>query len=408
MGKASRKKRDSIASATEKRIGARRQEVKLFLRSIGFQSSDPSPGTWEHFLEIFPAGEVHELGDAIAARAEDLAVPAPYSLMWRSPKWARETYGWFAPITVAWLARLADLELRAKRILDLGCGPGVHACFLAKKFPEAEVIGVDISEQGLNVASDLASQLKLSNVRFLQADLDSLAADEIGGPVGIVLASTLLGDAHSEGFRSLTPPDPWSTSTSVETLLHQGYIEGVEAIAALLSTNGTYVGLERASVESYANWLGGLARCGLRPDPTRSGHINIRTLGQAERLSLVLADRDTETPLSMGDMLALVRKEFADAFVAEDELHADPPVSRVWGVEIQVVDEEGGGRTRVDYLRLSSGRTVRFESTTRGHRELRAVTGNIALQIDNDRAFVNELLETDPRVVAVQELPALT
>jgi SAM-dependent methyltransferase len=162
--------------------------------------------------------------------------------MWRTPEWARETYGWFAPITIAWLAWVTTLELSAQRIIDLGCGVGVHTCFLAKRLPGAEVIGTDVSREGLDVATDLAARLTLSNVRFIEVDLSALAPADLGGGADIVLASTLLADAHPESFGFLDPPDPWSTSKSVDTLVRRGSVVGIKTMDVadgLLTVVGT-------------------------------------------------------------------------------------------------------------------------------------------------------------------------
>ena len=57
----------------------------------------------------------------------------------------------------------------AKRILDLGCGTGRHAIFLAKK--GFEVYGIDISQSGLGIINKIKSKLKLRNITLKRADM---------------------------------------------------------------------------------------------------------------------------------------------------------------------------------------------------------------------------------------------
>jgi ubiquinone/menaquinone biosynthesis C-methylase UbiE len=60
-------------------------------------------------------------------------------------------------------------QLHNKRILDLGCGTGRFA-FLFEEEKPLSVLGVDLSEQMLNIAREKARS-RGSNVKFLQADI---------------------------------------------------------------------------------------------------------------------------------------------------------------------------------------------------------------------------------------------
>lgn len=61
-----------------------------------------------------------------------------------------------------------------KKILDAGCGRAVFSFQLAKKFPEATVIGVDTDEEQLAVNRCIAQQAGLANVIFKPMDVASL------------------------------------------------------------------------------------------------------------------------------------------------------------------------------------------------------------------------------------------
>ncbi len=49
------------------------------------------------------------------------------------------------------------------RILEVGCGEGFVLSRLAKLFPQAEIVGVDIDDQALTKAKELCPQAKLLN-----------------------------------------------------------------------------------------------------------------------------------------------------------------------------------------------------------------------------------------------------
>lgn len=60
------------------------------------------------------------------------------------------------------------------RILDAGCGSADHTFFLARRFPEASVLGMDIDGTLIARNTEVAARLGISNVRFEVGDLCAL------------------------------------------------------------------------------------------------------------------------------------------------------------------------------------------------------------------------------------------
>jgi SAM-dependent methyltransferase len=76
------------------------------------------------------------------------------------------------------MAELARIEVGAgSRILDVGCGDGATTLSLAKRYPQAEVRGVDFSPQMIALARSRAGA---SNVSFAEGDVRRLR-DAVGG-----------------------------------------------------------------------------------------------------------------------------------------------------------------------------------------------------------------------------------
>lgn len=64
-----------------------------------------------------------------------------------------------------------------KRILDAGCGSGDHSLYLARRFPTAQVEGVDLLGDSIRLASDSAQALGIDNVVFEKRDLTTLEVE---------------------------------------------------------------------------------------------------------------------------------------------------------------------------------------------------------------------------------------
>lgn len=84
---------------------------------------------------------------------------------------------------------ISGLRIRLRRILpvlkgdphhvlDAGCGRGVFSYQLARKFPQAQVVGVDIDVQQLQINTIIAERVGLKNLSFRVADITKLPFKE--------------------------------------------------------------------------------------------------------------------------------------------------------------------------------------------------------------------------------------
>jgi ubiquinone/menaquinone biosynthesis C-methylase UbiE len=74
----------------------------------------------------------------------------------------------------AFEAALQALDLSPSRVLDLGTGTGRAAFLVAERYPEAEVVGVDLAGDMLAEARRLTPPGLVDRVRFEQADAERL------------------------------------------------------------------------------------------------------------------------------------------------------------------------------------------------------------------------------------------
>jgi len=122
------------------------------------------------------------IGRRFARLATDAAVRNP--LLWKLFRpFVRRQFDALAPVwdsmrledTLApYEAALAALEHPPARILDVGTGTGAGALRLAQRFPEAQIVGVDLSEAMLEQARRNTPGELGDRLRFERADASAL------------------------------------------------------------------------------------------------------------------------------------------------------------------------------------------------------------------------------------------
>ena len=90
---------------------------------------------------------------------------------------------------------LSRLPKRAERILDLACGTGILTFQLARLYPNAHIIGVDITEDYLDVARQTIDKLRADNVHLIRSRAEDIKLDT---PFDCIVSSYLARYADLE------------------------------------------------------------------------------------------------------------------------------------------------------------------------------------------------------------------
>jgi len=311
-----------------------------------------------------------------------------------------------SPYLNALLQELDAIRLPPGDILELGSGAGVVACFLAKKYPEKTVVGIDLLPQVVATAQKLAQQLGLSNIEFHQAEIAGL---RLGKTFGCVLSVALReemssGRQGSFGYFSAIAELPYAL-TATSTPLSQ-------CVAQHLAASGLYVSLERChDVASIASWVGEMQSEGISPSLEHSKMLTFTgVLTGAEKMPLLLTSR-TEAHIDAESLLQW--RMSGSNELQSDELGVELRIysQRAWRVvkakEFDIRDELGDAAVRVYLLECDREGLVYF-ATNRGAREIIFETSFGGAQILSNK-FEHLLgeLTYNPSVVDVRSITSL-
>ena len=103
------------------------------------------------------------------ARIEPEAMPFPFSRVYVAISGSRIFGDFYTAV-----ASHVDEHMKAGRVLDVGSGPGRLPVMLAAGNPRLYVVGLDLSEDMVKIASATAAKKGLRNVEFRQGSADTL------------------------------------------------------------------------------------------------------------------------------------------------------------------------------------------------------------------------------------------
>jgi len=91
------------------------------------------------------------------------------------------------------------------RILDLGCGPGRLTFPLAERFPDATIIGVDLSPKMIHTARNVAEEMGVPNTRFMIGNGRTLPRTlaRLAGAFSVLTLQHLPAEAQEGYVRSI-------------------------------------------------------------------------------------------------------------------------------------------------------------------------------------------------------------
>ena len=311
-----------------------------------------------------------------------------------------------SPYLDALLRELDAIQLPLGDILELGSGAGVVACFLAQKYPEKKVVGIDLLPAVVVTAQKLAQLLGLSNVEFRQQEIAGL---RLGKTFGCVLSVALReemssGRQGSFGYFSAIAELPNAIVASASPLS--------QCVAEHLAANGLYISLERChDVASIASWVGEMQSVGVSPDLERSTMLVFSgVLTGPEKMPLLLsthADARIDAESLLQWRMNGSNETQSDELAVESRVYSQRAWRVVKAMEFGIRDELGDAAARVYLLECDREGLVYF-TTNRGAREIVFESSFGGAQILSNK-FEHMLgeLTYNPSVVDVRSITSL-
>ena len=176
----------------------------------------------------------------------------PYSLIYSSLEFSNALSGQLDAerlgLFTEWvLGQTGDLS--GKTIVDIGCGNGLLACFLAQQFPDAQVFAVDINLDATLVTDARAIGLRLENVHTFTGTLASFLKD-------VPIKADLI--VASEVYANAVGTDTFVTGkiTPDERDTPQQPLEEITLVSGMLTDDGLFFSQDSwPYAESLCRWV---------------------------------------------------------------------------------------------------------------------------------------------------------
>jgi SAM-dependent methyltransferase len=199
-----------------------------------------------------------------------------------------------------WFLMVASTETEVDLIVDVGCGNGILSCFYGQLFPNAKVVGFDVSEPGIDCAKELAQQLGLKNTEFVVGDLNDLNLPIEKASVDLITSVASLTPAPASRDGDVAAYDLLTKKPRLPDL-----IQVTNLAPYLKPESGLLISFDKVSnLAMQATWANIIQRCGLGIDLTRSSWLTYGNI-ESDTISLpgIVAGPHIE-PASADDIMA--------------------------------------------------------------------------------------------------------
>ncbi|MGG3471449.1 methyltransferase domain-containing protein [Neobacillus pocheonensis] len=262
----------------------RKPSISAYYKTLGIKECKSKRGFWKHVTEVDsvlaedlePLISRKKQGNLYEVKNETL----PFSLAVES--WTKSFHHSF----LTWINR--QKHFKPKRILEIGCDNGLLACWYATSFPDAEIVGIDQSENGIRCAQELANQLDITNVSFYQIDFLELKERFLINSFDLIISVR----TFHEIMGPLFIPKYWSLLDCLKENPTYGDCLYLQTVDDLLTDDGTYLSCERfENPADVGKWANSLKQANLHVQWDDCDIIDYHELGTKKRTPIIVATK---------------------------------------------------------------------------------------------------------------------
>ncbi|MFP5109298.1 methyltransferase domain-containing protein [Neobacillus sp. C211] len=262
----------------------RKPRISAYFKTLGIKDCKSKRGFWKHVTGV-DSVLAEELEPLICRKKQGNIYEVkngtlPFSLAVES--WTKSFHKSF----LTWINQ--QKQLKPKRILEIGCDNGLLACWYATRFPDAEIIGIDQSGNGIRCAKELAKQLGLTNVSFYRIDFMDLREHFLLNSFDLIISVR----AFHEIMGPLFFPKYWSLPDYLKENPTYGDSKYLQIVDDLLTDDGTYLSCERLeNPADVGKWANSLSQANFQVQWDDCDIIDYHELGANKRSPIIVATK---------------------------------------------------------------------------------------------------------------------
>jgi SAM-dependent methyltransferase len=275
----------SYISESEKKLF-----IQTFINSIGLKECQSNEEFWDHLEKSHEEKVLDQLERALIAHNEDTCSAGElYQFKNKHLKLSLDVSSFSTDLYIQYFRWFVKHSTKKpKKILDLGCDNGIATCFYGLLFPESDVVGIDIQENAVKCANELAAKLKLSNVTFVKMDFKNVQNHFEKNSFDLI---TSLRTFHEMVRDFSMEVDYLMKDNDIKTnLIIKKELNRIKDL--LMHDTSEFITCERISgFDSITSWIQTMEKAGLHVHFNKSNFIEFHEIGQEQQMPVLVSTK---------------------------------------------------------------------------------------------------------------------